>query len=123
MISGCPNPHSVILHQRRATNHEVLTDNCDTEHGGEWLATEGATDKDAEIIIDLGCIKTLKSIRLKNIKKSQGGTKMFTIFYSNSEEGPWEVFVTDELAEAETDECGFMQFFTSRYIQPKRHCF
>ena len=111
IISGCPNPHAVIVNQRRDITHEILTDNCNSEQGNEWLAPKGAKDTDAEIIIDIGCIKTVKSLNLKNLKKIQGGTKMFTIFLSISEEGPWDLITTAEFPEEETYGCGVMHAF------------
>ena len=48
---------------------------------------------------------------MKNIKKEQGGTKNFTIFLSESPDGPWEPVLTTDFPEQETFGCALMQHF------------
>ena len=100
-ISGCPNGHYVVPTELNNTSHDILTDNCDNE----WLAPEGAVDEAAEIIINLGCVKSPKGLHLKNIDRAQGGTKGFTIFLSENIDGPWIETYKDEFPEQEVDGC------------------
>ena len=89
----------------------ILTDECSNEDSNEWLAPEESVDDEAEIIIDMGCLKKLKGLQMKNMKREHGGTKQFTIFLSESHDGPWDSVLTDELSEQVTDGCGLMQTF------------
>ena len=106
IVSGCPNGHVVV---NGDTNKDVLTDNCNEEDGNKWLSEEGAIDADAEVIIDMGCVKTVRGLQMKNIKRNQGGTKIFTIYVSESIEGPWKEIFTDKFPEQTTDGCGQMK--------------
>ena len=108
IVSGCPNGHVVLNADK---DQDILTDNCNDEDGIEWLAEEGAIDSDAEVVIDMGCVKTVKGLQMKNIKRNQGGTKIFTIFVSESIEGPWKEIFTDKFSEQTTDGCGPMNSF------------
>ena len=84
----------------------ILTDNCSDDDGDHWLVPAEATNTtEAEIIINLGCMKIIKGLIIKNIKKDQGGTKMFTIHLAPSIEGPWTLILTDELKEQERYGC------------------
>ena len=93
----------------------ILTDECSDEDSNEWLAPEESVDDEAEIIIDMGCLKKLKGLQMKNMKREHGGTKQFTIFLSESHDGPWDSVLTDELSEQVTDGCGLMQTFNLKY--------
>jgi hypothetical protein len=108
--SGCPNSH-VVHNQTSETDMDILTDVCRDEDSNEWLAPEEAVDDEAEIIIDMGCLKKLKGLQMKNIQRDHGGTKQFTIFLSEFHDGPWESVLTEELPEQVTDGCGLMQTF------------
>ena len=48
---------------------------------------------------------------MKNIKKEQGGTKKFTIFLSESGNGPWEQILTTDFPEQEFFGCALMHNF------------
>ena len=113
-LSGCPSSH-VVQNTTSDTAPDILTDNCNEEEESIWLAPKGATDDTAEIVINMGCSKSLKGIHMKNIKKKQGGTKNFTIFVSDSPDGPWNLAFQDEFPEQETVGCAPMQNFY-RYV-------
>ena len=72
---------------------------------------EGTNNHDAEVIIDLGCTKKLRGLQLKNIKKELGGTKQFTVFLSQSADGPWEPVLTTDFPEEDRTGCAVMQYF------------
>ena len=106
-----------MTNEERDTNHAILTDNCNSQHGTEWLAPKGATDSDAEIIIDIGCVRKMLAISMKNLKRKLGGTKTFTLFLSDSVEGPWKSFFTDKLPQSKSDSCGPLHNIEFRYIR------
>ena len=114
-LTGCPNPHAVIVNKKKETNHSVLSDYCDAEDVTEWLAPEGATEKEAEILIDIGCVRNIFNINLKNLKRKEGGTKLFTLYVSEVSGGPWEKILIGKLPPPEKDSCGPMQSFKFRY--------
>ena len=77
MLSGCPKGHVVV----NATT-AVLTDNCDGRN--DWLVPKDVElNSDPEIIIFLGCMKMLKGLQMKNIKKNKGELKILPFFYRN----------------------------------------
>ena len=109
MLSGCPKGHVVV----NATT-AVLTDNCDGRN--DWLVPKDVElNSDPEIIIFLGCMKMLKGLQMKNIKKEQGGTKDFTIFLSESSDGPWIKVFEDMFQEQQTFGCAPMERFDIRH--------
>ena len=75
-----------------------------------WLAMKNNVDETAEIIIDLGCNKHMHGLQLKNLNPVYGGTKQFTIFLSETPEGPWNNIFSSELPKEES-ECGPMRPF------------
>lgn len=85
--------------------------------GDDWLVRNGTNNTDAEIIIDLGCTKKLKGLQMKNIKREQGGTKNFTVFLSESPNGPWNPVLTVDFPEPETYGCAPMQTFDIQYVR------
>ena len=89
-------------------------DRCNSQQGTEWLAPKGAIDSDAEIIIDIGCIRSMFSIYMKNLKKRNEGTKAFTLFLSEYEEGPWKNIFTGQFPRPEGDSCGPLHTFEFR---------
>ena len=56
-------------------------------------------------------MKIIKGLKLKNLKKEVGGTREFTVFLSDSLNGPWAIVLTGELPEQETFGCAPMQAF------------
>ena len=68
-------------------------------------ATEETNDMVSEIILNLGCTKKIKGLRMKNIKKKEGGTKDFTVYVSDSPEGPWRLILTGEFQEQDNHGC------------------
>ena len=68
-------------------------------------------------------MKNVYALNMKNLKKNHGGTKMFTVFLSDSKEGPWHMVYTDEFSEPETYGCGLMQTFEFGYSykRDKKH--
>ena len=114
VLSGCPYGHVVHNHTSE-TAHNILTDNCSDEDGDDWLVPKGSNGTDAEVIIDMGCMKKVKGLHMKNIKKEQGGTKNFTIFVSKDMEGPWEAVLTTDFPEQESFGCALMQNFDLGY--------
>jgi hypothetical protein len=113
---GCPNGH-VVNNDTDGTAHKILTDKCSEIDGDDWLVRNGTNNTDAEIIIDLGCTKKIKGIQMKNIKKEQGGTKNFTVFLSESSDGPWIPVLTKDFPEQETFGCAPMQTFDLGYVK------
>ena len=61
-------------------------------------------------------MKKVKEIRLKNIKKEKGGTKTFTIYLSDSIEGPWRKILTDKFSEKTTNGCAASQTIDLEYV-------
>ena len=112
--SGCPRSH-IIHNQTMDSEQNILTDYCSTNDDNHWLADEGAVNDDAEIVIDMGCLKKMKGLQMKNIKKLHGGTKQFTIFLSEFHDGPWESTLVEEFEEEVTEDCGRMHIFSFRY--------
>ena len=110
-ISGCPNSHFVVEKNENKPNQNILTDNCNKDEGDEWLAPKGAVDKEAEIVIHMGCNKKLKGLQMKNIKKDHGGTKTFTIYLSENIDGPWGKVFKNEFPPQETESCEPMKTF------------
>ena len=100
-ILGCPRAPVV-----QSKLNAILTDNCNSDDpGNQWVAAVGAEDADTEIVIDLGCKSTISMLRMRNIKKKHGGTKKFTIFISESLEGPWNPILKDQFSEHEDYGC------------------
>ena len=64
----------------------------------------------------LGCMKKIKEIQLKNIKKEKGGTKKFTLFLSEAEDGPWIEILSDEFPEPETEGCSLSHTIDLEYL-------
>ena len=89
----------------------ILTDNCNEEDGDEWIVPEATNNTEAEIIINMGCMKRPKGLQMKNIKKAEGGTKHFTILLSDSPSGPWKPVLKDKFSEHEGTGCEPMQSF------------
>ena len=57
--SGCPRSH-IIHNQTMDSEQNILTDYCNANDDNHWLADEGAVNDDAEIVIDMGCLKKIK---------------------------------------------------------------
>ena len=100
-MPGCPNGHFVVQNDMNDTSQNILTDDCNKE----WLAPEGAVGEDAEVIINMGCIKIPRVLQMKNIQRPHGGTKGFTIYVSERIEGPWKKAFEEEFPEEETGGC------------------
>ena len=113
MLTGCPKSHGVH-NQTSDSDQNILTDNCTEGYDDEWLAEEEAVDNDAEIIVDMGCLKKIRGLQMKNINKKQGGTKQFTIFLSEFPDGPWESILSDKFPEETLEGCGSMQTHSIR---------
>ena len=86
-------------------NDNVLIDDCNDEASGSWFAPEGATDENAELILNLGCIQHANVIQMKNLGMNQGGTEKFTIFMSEYLYGPWNVVLTGNLKQTLKSGC------------------
>ena len=114
MWSGCPAGHN-IHNQTSEADENILTDSCSEEDDNHWLAPQEAVNDDAEIIIDMGCLKKIKGLQMKNLKKEHGGTKRFTILLSEFQGGPWKSIWTDELTEQHLTGCGLIQSFNLAY--------
>ena len=114
MLIGCPKGHTVY-NDTDGTLKKVLTDNCNNIDDDDWLVANGTNNTDAEIIIDLGCTKKIKGLQMKNIKKELGGTKNFTIFLSESPEGPWSPILTMDFPEQPTYGCAPLETFDLKY--------
>ena len=115
LVSGCPNTHVVHNHSTDAV-HDILIDNCNDEDSGDWLVAEEAVKEaqkmDTQVIINLGCSKKIKGLRMKNIKKENGGTKGFSVYVSDeSPEGPWKLILSDKFVEETNIGCASMQTF------------
>ena len=105
LLTDCPTNHVVVNPKDSNTAEDILIDDCSEKNVWQSAA-------DSEIIINMGCNKRLKGLQIKNIRKSLGGTKSFSIYLSESQNGGWHLVLTDELAEEEEDsECGTMQYF------------
>ena len=52
---------------------------------------------------------------MKNVKVEEGGTKQFSVFQSDSPDGPWATILSDELQPTENIDCGVMQTFNTEY--------
>ena len=110
-LLGCPYGHT----SRTADN--ILTDMCSDKDDKDWTVKEDAANStEASVTINLGCMKKVKEIRLKNIKKEKGGTKTFTIYLSDSIEGPWRQILTDEFSEKTTNGCAASQTVDLEYV-------
>ena len=110
MVLGCLNNHT-IYNKTTETAVNILTDNCNDEYGDDWLVSKGANNTESEVILHMGCTKQLKGLRMKNIKKENGGTKIFSIYLANSLECPWKFVLADEFQEHENFGCAPMQIF------------
>ena len=115
LVSGCPNTHVVHNHSTDAVQ-DILIDNCNDEDSGDWLVAEEAVKEaqkiDTQVIINLGCSKKIKGLRMKNIKKENGGTKGFSVYVSDeSPEGPWKLILSDKFVEETNIGCASMQTF------------
>ena len=53
-----------------------------------WNAPEGSLGGEAELIIDLGCTTLIDTIELRNLNTKQG-TKDFSLYVGQTEEGDW----------------------------------
>ena len=90
---------------------------CSDKDDNDWTVQEDAANStEASVTINLGCMKKVKEIRLKNIKKEKGGTKTFTIYLSDSIEGPWRQIWTDEFSEKTTYGCAARQTIDLEYV-------
>ena len=112
-FQGCPKSH-IIHNQTMDSEQNILSDECKDDDENHWLAEEDAINDDAEIIIDMGCMKRVKGLQMKNIKRVYGGTKQFTVFLSEFHDGPWESILTDEFQEESPEGCGRMHLFGFR---------
>ena len=109
---GCPKEHSIINETKNTNASSILTDSCSPENEDAWFASEEAVEEDAEIILDLGCIKNVYGLHMKNLNVEKGGTKVFRIFLSEySPEGPWNLILTDEFLEESKPGCATLKTF------------
>ena len=95
-----------MLNNASREAEKILTDNCGDDDDNDWaIPEEASSSREASVTIKLGCMKNIKEIRLKNIKRKKGGTKKFTIFLSETNEGPWKEILNDEFPEPEAEGC------------------
>ena len=59
----------------------------------------------------MGCRRKVKGLQIKNVMKEHGGTKQFTVFLSDSPQGPWDSVLITELTEQEHYGCDVMKTF------------
>lgn len=53
-----------------------------------WNTPEGSLGSEAQLIIDLGCTTLIDTIELRNLNTKQG-TRDFSLFVRQTEEGEW----------------------------------
>lgn len=82
-----------------------MKDNCEYKNNTDWLVHSEANMTDSELIINLGCMKLVKGLKIKNVKKEIGGTKEFKVFLSDSHSGPWKEILSDTIPEQELLGC------------------
>ena len=51
---------------------------------------------------------------MKNLKRKKGGTKAFTLYLSEYQDGPWKEIFTGQLTRQEGDSCGNIHDFDFR---------
>ena len=108
--TGCPNSNTVHNASKEVSD-SIFKDNCDDKYNSDWLVPRESNNTDAELIINVGCMKIIKGIKLKNLKKELGGTREFTVFLSDLLNGPWAIVLSGELPEQENFGCAPMQSF------------
>ena len=57
--------------------------------GDVWNAAEGATGKDASIVVDMKCPMKLQEVQFVN-EVGDFGSRQFSVFGSSSSTGPWK---------------------------------
>ena len=73
------------------------------ETANYWLAENGKKGKDQGFILDLGCIRTVQGVRLRNVRNPENldrSTKKFQLLGSASNNGPWEGLLVANLEDS-----------------------
>ena len=70
----------------------VLSSNCNTA----WRAPKGGTGPNAQLILDLKCSTQVETISFINLV-DENGSKDFSIYMSNAEDGPWSPLINGTL--------------------------
>ena len=73
------------------------------ETANYWLAENGKKGKDQGFILDLGCIRTVQGVRLRNVRNPENldrSTKKFQLLGSASNNGPWEELLVANLEDS-----------------------
>jgi len=68
-----------------------------------WITDNGKTGEDAQLFLDLGCLKKVSGFLLKNTHNAgynDRGTRDFSIFSRKTIEDPWTMVTSGELADA-----------------------
>jgi hypothetical protein len=77
-------------------SHWVLSEGSElrtTNFTNYWVTPDSATGKYAQLVVDLGCMKTVNGFYLRNTHNGRitnRGTKEFTIFTSKNSHDSWE---------------------------------
>ena len=80
-------------HYDSFTTGENVLEDCSNS---QWRAPSGKIGSEAEIIIDLKCLR-LEAFSIMNGYETIG-TKKFTLFGSRKRDGPWAELYTSELS-------------------------
>ena len=113
-----------------SANNIFTLEDDQRQHGraNYWLTEDGRAGPDQGLVLDLGCLKTIVGIRLKNTKNMQHadrGTKRFRLLASanDSTDGSWEVILEQSLEDSRaqspppTLELMFQDSLIVRYIK------
>ena len=69
------------------------------------MASKTVGNKDASVIFDIGCLSNIRKLYLKNVPKSFGGTKNFTLYVSNNIDGGWQYLLSEQLKQGIREGC------------------
>ena len=113
---------------------QATVDGAEEDRVNYWLSTDGEAGDKAYFVLDLGCEKLFKGIRIRNTHNknhNDRGTKKFIFYSGDTEDGPWTELITGEiqdarnvknvpleeffLPEARTDITSFIKFETESF--------
>ena len=85
-------PSVALRRSSGVSGPSVLSSDCDTA----WRAPEGGTGPDAQLILDLKCSTQIETISFINMGDGNG-SKDFSIYMSDAEDGPWSPLINGTL--------------------------
>ena len=92
----------------------VLTEGTEVWGGNYWITPASATGSKAQLVVDLGCEKTVNGFYVRNThngKRRNRAMNEFIIFTSSTSSGPWDEVLRESLEDATQAEIEMTVFF------------